>query len=127
MKNEHSITMRNLVLTVFNLAKAYRDRSMSYRPLPECLHIAKSPIDGGHGLFAKEDIAADIVLGISHVRDERFQHDYIRTPLGGFFNHSDEPNCKAYIEGDFIKLKTIKPISKGEELTASYWLYQIGD
>lgn len=97
----------------------------TYRPLPESLEILKSPIEG-HGLFAKEDIPKGTELGITHVRDERFQNDYIRTPLGGFFNHSEDPNCEAYLEGqDFICLRTIKDIQKGEELTAYYWLYDL--
>ena len=64
-------------------------------------------------------------LGVTHVKDDRFQDGYIRTPLGGFFNHSDEPNCEAYEDGDLIKLKTIKEIEPGSELTATYWLYSL--
>ena len=93
-----------------------------YRPLPSELTIGKSSIEG-LGLIAICDIKKNTELGISHIKDNRFEHNYIRTPLGGFFNHSEEPNCEAYIEGDFIKLKTIKDISSGEELTVKYWLY----
>ena len=97
----------------------------TYRPLPKSVEILKSPIDG-HGLFAREDIPKGTELGITHVRDKRFQDGYIRTPLGGFFNHSEEPNCEAYLEDtDFICLRTLKDIQKGEELTAYYWLYDI--
>ena len=95
-----------------------------YRPLPQNLTIKSSKIEG-LGLFATEDICAYTVLGIAHVYDEEFENKYIRTPLGGFFNHSDEPNCEAYMEGRFIMLKTIKDIKKGEELTAKYWLYSL--
>ena len=97
---------------------------MTYRPLPDCLEIKKSKLDG-LGLFAKCKIEKDTELGITHVFDEEFENSYIRTPMGGFFNHSDDPNCKAYISGRFIKLKTIKNIGKGEELTAFYWLYSL--
>ena len=96
----------------------------TYRPLPHTLEILKSGIDG-HGLFATEDIPMGTELGITHVKDERFMNNYIRTPLGGFFNHSEDPNCEAYIDGDYIRLKTIKPLRKGEELTAFYWLYDL--
>jgi len=99
---------------------------MTYRPLPSFLYIARSEIDG-HGLFASEPIEAQTVLGISHVQDERFENGYIRTPLGAFFNHSEDPNCEAYKEGDFIMLKTIKQINANTELTAFYWLYSIGE
>jgi len=43
-------------------------------------------------------------LGITHVKDERFSHGYIRTPLGGFFNHSKPQTVKLIYDGDFIKL-----------------------
>jgi SET domain-containing protein len=61
----------------------------------------------------------------------------IRTPLGGFINHSDEPNCEkvklrftsedkqpAY---NFNKwnLVTIKDIKEGEELTLKYTFYDV--
>jgi SET domain-containing protein len=96
----------------------------TYRPLPKSVTIKKSDIEG-LGLFATESIPAYTVLGITHVYDEGFENHYIRTPLGGFFNHSEEPNCQAYMEGRFIMLKTIKPIKKGDELTAKYWLYDV--
>ena len=95
-----------------------------YRPLPESLTILNSEIDG-LGLFALEEIALGVELGITHVADDRFENGYVRTPLGGFFNHSDDPNCEAYISGDCIKLKTIKKIATGGELTVKYWLYDL--
>ena len=97
---------------------------MTYRPLPDFLYISRSEIEG-HGLFTSKLIEAGVVLGITHVEDKRFENDYIRTPLGGFFNHSEDPNCEAFIEGDYILLKTIKEIKSGEELTAFYWLYDL--
>lgn len=97
---------------------------MSYRPLPEYLTIGKSEIDG-NGLFATDNIDAKFIIGITHVKDIRFEDGYIRTPLGGFFNHSETPNCEVIIDGDFIKLKTINEIKVGEELTATYTLYKL--
>ena len=97
---------------------------MSYRPLPNVVTIINSPIDG-LGLFATQDIPAGYELGVSHVRDKRFENEYIRTPLGGFYNHSDDPNCEAYKDEDFIRLKTIKDVSLGEELTGVYWVYDL--
>ena len=99
---------------------------MTYRPLPEFLYIGFSDIDG-NGLFSKSYISKDTELGIAHVKDDRFESGYIRTPLGAFFNHSEDPNCEAYIQGDFIMLKTIKDIKPEEELTAFYWLYSLED
>jgi SET domain-containing protein len=95
-----------------------------YKPLPSFLTIKKSTIHG-LGLFTEKDLFSDIVLGITHIRDERFEDGYIRTPLGGFFNSSQNPNCEVIHIGDFILLKTIKDIEAFEELTASYTLYEI--
>ena len=97
---------------------------MTYRPLPDSLTIKPSGIDG-LGLFAREDISTGIVLGICHVKDDRFENGYIRTPLGGFYNHSDDPNCESYKCEDYVKLKSIKEIKEGDELTANYWLYKL--
>tara|TARA_R100000664_G_C2711521_1_gene108116 strand:+ start:56 stop:349 length:294 start_codon:yes stop_codon:yes gene_type:complete len=94
-----------------------------YRPLPSFLTIYESNIHG-LGLYAVRDILQNIELGITHVRDERFENNYIRTPLGGFFNHSEDPNCECYEDGDFLKLKTIRYIKAGEELTCIYSLYK---
>ena len=95
-----------------------------YRPLPKEVTIKKSYIEG-LGLFADENLVANTELGISHVKDEKFEDNYIRTPLGGFVNHSDVPNCEFYIDGDYIMLRTIKHINDGNELTVEYWLYDI--
>ena len=61
-----------------------------YRPLPKELTIKNSSIEG-LGLFAKENIKANIFIGVTHIRDEQFENKYIRTPLGGFYNHSNNP------------------------------------
>ena len=97
---------------------------MTYLPLPKNLTIRKSKIHG-LGLFATEDIPAGHEFGITHVKNESFENGYIRTPLGGFFNHSDSPNCEAYIDNDYIKLRAVKDIWLGEEITAAYWLYKL--
>ena len=90
-----------------------------YKPLPKCLTIKKSPIEG-LGLYATEDIKANTFLGITHILNENFENNYIRTPLGGFFNHSNEPNCEAIYDGDFIKIKTLININLGDEITVDY-------
>ena len=97
-----------------------------YKPLPKELTIKKSFIEG-LGLFANEHLAANTELGISHIKNKRFEDNYIRTPLGGFVNHSTAPNCEFYIDNDYIKLRTIRHINQGNELTAEYWLYDMED
>mgnify|MGYP003113476981 CR=1 FL=1 len=100
-----------------------------YKPLPEFIAIGPSGIHGA-GIFAKEDIPKGVDLGISHVYDPNFQHDYIRTPLGGFINHSDTPNCELLEDDEDVsykRLKTIQRIEAGTELTLKYTLYEICD
>lgn len=95
-----------------------------YKPLDDRLTIKLSGIDG-LGLFAEEELSVGENLGISHVYDERFTNQFIRTPLGGFINHSDTPNLKAYIDADFRYIKTLRHIKAGEELTLEYNLYNV--
>ena len=75
-----------------------------YKPLPKTLTIKNSPIEG-LGLFATEDIKKNSFIGITHIRDEQFENKYIRTPLGGFYNHSNEPNVIRMVSDILPKLK----------------------
>ena len=94
---------------------------MTYQALPNELHIKDSPISG-QGIFAKEDIDAMMYLGISHIIID----DIIwRSPLGGFINHSDEPNCVKWCEDNIYYVKTIREIKKGEELFLKYTFYKV--
>jgi len=93
-----------------------------YRPLPPYLTVKSSSVDG-LGLFSTEPIKKSTNLGISHVADRHFKNGYIRTPLGGFINHSNTPNCKKFMEGRLISIITITDIKEGEELTLKYTLY----
>ena len=48
-----------------------------------------------------------------------------RTPLGGFLNHSDKPNCqKIEVDGKYY-VQTLEDIKEGEELTLKYTLYKV--
>ena len=98
-----------------------------YKPLPNGLTIKDSELQG-LGLFATQDFDADVVLGIVHIKNKNFPHGAIRTALGAFYNHSDNPNCKN-VKGFWHQLPvhyliTIKPIKEGDELTAAYSLYK---
>ena len=98
-----------------------------YKPLPDFLTIKKSDIHG-LGLFSKKFIPEGTELGISHLHNENFPDNYLRLPLGGFINHHEIPNCKAFFSKEdsklgqvnHIRLIKIKPVKKGEELTVSY-------
>ena len=60
-----------------------------YKPLPEELRLGFSDIHD-IGLFAKENIPTGTNFGMTHIR---VADNIIRTPLGGFINHSDDANC----------------------------------
>ena len=100
-----------------------------YKPLPKELRLGFSEIHD-IGLFAKEDIPTGTNFGMSHIQ---VSDTIIRTPLGGFINHQDNPNCekvKLYFKTDktdFSKwnLVTIKDIKEGEELTLKYTFYDV--
>lgn len=93
-----------------------------YKPLPNCLDISKSEIHG-RGLFATEQIPSGIILGITHIEDKRFKDGLIRTELGGYFNHSNNPNCEVVTFGDIRMLRTLRMLKSGDEITAKYSLY----
>ena len=105
-----------------------------YKPLPKSLTIKQSGIDG-LGLFAKEGIAQGANLGMSHVA---IGSGIIRTPMGGFINHSNDANTvKVELRIDekddpLLKVATkkwnliaLKDIKEGEELTVRYTFYDI--
>jgi|TARA_R100001086_G_scaffold224666_1_gene142700 SET domain-containing protein len=105
-----------------------------YKPLIESLTIKKSGING-LGLFADQPIMRGTNLGMSHVS---IGSGIIRTPMGGFINHSNDPNTVKVelkinsADDPLLKvatkkwnLVTIKDIKKGEELTVRYTFYDV--
>ena len=98
---------------------------MTYRPLPNYLTIKNSKIEG-LGLYSTENLIHGKFLGVSHISNDKFENGYIRTPLGGFINHSEEPNCEVRedVDGNLM-LFTLRQISPNEELTLKYNLYKV--
>ena len=100
-----------------------------YKPLPDSLTIKTSKVNG-LGLFADQDINQATNLGITHIK---IDDNIIRTPLGGFINHSKTPNCvkvELHANGTepFRKkwnLVTTQDIKKGEEITLRYTFYTV--
>jgi hypothetical protein len=98
----------------------------------------------GRGVFTQKDIPADTVIEISPVivmsqsdrllLDKTLLHDYIfewgaakdkccmALGLVPMYNHSYQSNCEYFMnfDDDTIFIKTVRPISKGEELTINY-------
>lgn len=94
---------------------------MTYRPHPEGLTIQKSEIDN-LGLFATVSIDKGVNAGITHITDSITKKLY-RTPLGGFINHSEEPNAKIVEVQRVRYLYFLKDIEPGEEVTVKYTMY----
>ena len=100
-----------------------------YKPLPESLTIKTSKVNG-LGLFADQKIKLGTNLGMSHIK---LKDTIIRTPLGGFINHANEPNCvkvELLMKNDSFDYKkwnliTTQDIEKGEELTLRYTFYNV--
>jgi len=103
-----------------------------YKPLPDTLTIKQSGIEG-LGLFAQEGIAQGTNLGMTHIK---LNGNMVRTPLGGFINHSNTPNVvkvellmthEGEIKFNYKKwnLVTLRDIKEGEELTVRYTFYNV--
>ena len=101
------------------------DKLKDYNPLPAGLKVEDSRI-AGQGLFTTRRLVMGTLLGISHYR---IDGEYIRTPLGGFINHAETPNCErsqVRIRPGFDKwsITVIEDIDEGCELTLKYKLYE---
>ncbi len=104
---------------------------MSYKPLPDNLTIKESPIHG-LGVFATEDInTEEIISCYSHliINEQHLAKELQRLNFGGFINHSKDSNCTLIMvleysnnnrKRSYYKLKTLKDIKVGEEITLDY-------
>ena len=103
-----------------------------YKPLPKDVTIKPSKIHG-LGLFATKKIPRGSTLGMTHFKHVDYEDGWLRTPLGGFYNHSNKPNCEliddyfgfAEYRNASKLLRTLKDIKLGEELTCKYTLWDI--
>ncbi len=86
-----------------------------YRPLPDELTIKNSKIEG-LGLFATVKIKKNSFIGLTHIRDEMFEGKYIRTPIGGFYNHSKEANIMKMVSDVIPKFKLGDPIDINKKI-----------
>ena len=94
-----------------------------YNPLPDEVCIKESPVQG-HGIFASQNIKKNTDLGATHIKVPMII-TYIRTPLGGFINHSEKPNCVLDCTQDWddyliFNIITKRAIAEGEELLLDY-------
>ena len=101
---------------------------LTYKPLSDNLQVSYSSIEG-MGIFAVKNIKRGANLGMTHLK---LGKRTIRTPLGGFLNHSETPNCEKvklrFTEDNcnytFWNLITLKEIKLKEELTIKYEWYK---
>jgi len=91
-----------------------------YRPLPDEVTIGPSKIEG-LGLICKTHIKPGTVIGKIHFFVDG---ECMRTPLGAFGNHSDEPNCEKFWDHGSWYIRSIKDIWQGDEITWKYTLYK---
>jgi len=92
-----------------------------YKPLPDSVTIKKSEIHG-LGLYCVLPIKKDTELGLSHFY---WGEELMRTPLGAFYNHSNNPNVFKTRTDSRYFLVALKDIEPGEEITCSYTFYNI--
>ena len=92
-----------------------------YKALPDGLFINESSI-AGQGIFTRVAIGVGTELGMSHLI---IDNEIIRTPLGGFINHSDYPNCEKYLIDNRYYVRVIRPVVPMEELFLKYTFYTV--
>ena len=97
---------------------------MTYRPLPEEVYLGKSDIEGT-GLFSAQAIESGTNLGLTHYKAPELENGWCRSPLGGFINHSDKPNCELIGIGKAKYLITKIDIMPDEEITVEYTMYSV--
>ena len=79
-----------------------------YKPLQSSVTIKQSNIEG-LGLFATQKLNAESFIVIGWIKDPQKLADngVLITPLCGFVNHSDTPNCELFDEDDLCLGYTI--------------------
>ena len=111
------------------------EKEKLYNPLPKGLTINISDIQG-LGLFTNLFVKQGTNFGVSLMNINGM---LVRTPLGGFVNHSDKPNCikskvlmtsldnpKLKFDYTAYHLVALKDITGGDELTVEYTFYNMG-
>jgi hypothetical protein len=103
-----------------------------YRPLPDIVYLKPSSIEG-LGLHAKVYIPEGYTIGVTHIAllpqtpmYGAIPDGVVRTPLGGFINHSENPNTILTQKDLVYYLKTTIFVKPDTELTLDYNLKKIG-
>jgi len=115
---------------------------MMYTPLPSFLFIKSDTSQKkydvypwikrhSYGLFTNLTLPPNTNLGVSHVYHDWFDDGWIRTPLGGFYKHSETPNCElrdstmdeGFLTGVKLLCTLDKEIQAGQELTCRFTIH----
>ena len=99
----------------------------NYRPLPTMVTIKSSDIEG-MGLFSTEAIKEGRNIGMTHYKahsEDTIPNGWVRTPLGGFINHSETPNTELIGVGRSKYLIALVDIMPEEEITLCYTMYSV--
>jgi len=91
-----------------------------FNDLEKKYYVDKSDIQG-HGVFAKDDMKKNDIVGLLHVI-KKLGSDYDFTELGRMHNHSDNPTCHNLLKNNKRYLVASKDLRRGEELTTDYRL-----
>lgn len=101
----------------------------NYQPFPKGISLLSSEIHG-KGVFTRVKLKKNTIIGVTHIIVDEGEYklgknNLFRTPLGGFINHSPEPNCEIMLlftnRNDYYCLRTIEDIDEREELTVDYY------
>ena len=79
------------------------------------VYHSKSNIHG-IGVFINDDVEKGQTLGVSHASYNGIW--YMTTH--GYYNHSENPNCRIEVEGNITIMIAKRKILHGEELTVDY-------
>jgi hypothetical protein len=89
-----------------------------YEPIPFPLILRKSKIHG-YGIFTSDAFKADRIL-VDQATHILCNDSFVRTPIGAFINHSDDPNCTLVKDNDIYRVKSLRKLKRGEEVTVNY-------
>ena len=109
-EDKYELMLNDLGLSSSEVDKLSRDKS-TYTPMGQFV-VGPSSIQG-QGLFSDRDIPAHEFLGTASVKG-------MRSELGRFVNHSNEPNLEFKVCGDTVNVYSKVSIEEGTEFTVDY-------
>ena len=81
------------------------------------IYISSSNIEGD-GIFTMENLKENDIIGVSHVIYDNIW--YSVNPLGAYYNHSFDPNCRVETKDNVNLVLAKRDILVDEELIVDY-------